>query len=397
MPHFALAGRVKTFDVAIVGRGIAGLSLATEILRRTEKSVAIVGPRHHAEGSATLAAQGISSIKGLVLARDPLFAAKLAGHRALLDWIGALTKESGVPVGLDRGGVGELSQDIGDFRELVGRAYQRRFQGVFCPREGRFVGRFRGKSAYGLLHPGDLWFDPQDALNAMEAMLRKAQQRVAFFDKTVKSFEDNTQAGKLITRFDGDEKIQAERVIVAAGFATPGLLTTGLPKVGWREVGGETFVSTPLPSGPLDFRPIGRDPPGNGVASPVSSFVRGTSSVTIRPNGTIILGSTTGDSPGDVKVYPLNTMAYEIGLLAGSDAFDPASYRSRWGLRLRSKDRAPVCGAVPGHEGRLWAFSGFYKNGLQLAPLLAPMVAEAIAFADESRIPFQFSTRRFGS
>jgi glycine/D-amino acid oxidase-like deaminating enzyme len=35
---------VKDFDLAIVGRGIAGLALAREILIRTKLTVAIIGP-----------------------------------------------------------------------------------------------------------------------------------------------------------------------------------------------------------------------------------------------------------------------------------------------------------------------------------------------------------------
>ena len=89
-------------------------------------------------------------------------------------------------------------------------------------------------------------------------------------------------------------------------------------------------------------------------------------------------------------------MAYEIEMMAGHQATDPAAWQSRFGLRLRTKDRAPVCGRLSGFADRIWVFSGFYKNGLQLAPLMAADLAQAIASNDETVISKQCIASRFG-
>jgi|GEM_PF-1867114 len=395
MPGATLAGRVKEFDVAVVGRGIAGLSAAREILRETRLRIAVIGPDIPVHGSATIAAQGVSAIKGLVVAREPLFAAKLAGHRMLGDWIDSISRESESPVNIDRQGVAEIARDLPDYQKRIGRAYQGRFQGVFGPVEGSFRTRFLAEPAFGILYPEDLWFDPAGAINSLEALLRKASSRVEFLPKAVVSIEAGTPGDGMVAniRLEGDGRVKAGRVILAAGFATPGLLPSGTTHVGWRLVGGETFESPVLPSKKVHFAASGGIEPEREV----SSFVCGTFSVTRLADGRIVAGSTTGESPGEYKVSPVDSMRYEIAMMAGSPGVESAAFRSRWGLRLRSKDRSPVCGMVPGFGGRLWVFSAFYKNGLQLAPFLAKALVQAIGINDEIAIPLHFRASRFGA
>lgn len=398
MPRDSLAGRVKDFDLAIVGRGIAGLALAREILIRTKLTVAIIGPDTPVSGSATVVAQGVSAIKGLVIAKEPLFAAKLAGHRMLPDWIGGVSRASGRPIASDSQGVGEITKDIPDFQARMGRSYQGRFQGIFGPLRGTFASPLTGAKAFGVLHPEDLWFDPVEALMSLESLLLKAEGRIEFLPRRVLALGDARDQTLLL---DGDERIKAARVVIAAGFASPDLLPSGSLPAGWRLVGGETFISPSfispsLPSRPAQFVCDDAGEPGRLV----SSFVRGTFSVSRLPDGRVVAGSTTGKAPGEFRDSPLNSMSYELSLLAPAASQDtslaPQGWTSRWGLRLRSKDRSPVCGALPGFENRIWVFSGFYKNGLQLAPLLATCLTQAMATNDENHIPSEFRASRFG-
>ncbi len=386
---------MKEFDVAVVGRGIGGLSVAREILRQTTLRIAVIGPDSPVYGSATLAAQGVSAIKGLVVARDPLFAAKLAGHRMLGDWIDAISRESGCLVSQDRQGVAEITRDLADYQGRIGRAYQGRFQGVFGPIEGTFRAARSGQSTFGVLYPEDLWFDPAGAINALEVMLRKASARVEFLPKTVLSVEEVVRGNRVVAsiRLAGDKSLEASRAILATGFATPQLLPPGSLQAGWREVGGETFESCVIPSNPLHFEASGDGEP----VREVSSFVRGTFSATRLVDGRIVAGSTTSQAAEKTIFSPVESMSYEIGLLTGSKKIDATAFQSRWGQRLRTKDRSPVCGKVPGSGSCLWVFSAFYKNGLQLAPSLAGPMAQAVATNDESSIPLQFRPRRFGA
>jgi glycine/D-amino acid oxidase-like deaminating enzyme len=384
---------VKHFDVAIIGRGIAGLSLARELLQNTTKSIALIGPEKALDGSGTIVAQGISTIRGLVLAKDDLFAAKLAGHRHLSSWLKSVSQESGLDIPFHGGGVGEVATTLESFREGMDRAYHRRFQGVFGPVAGHFSGS--AHRAYGALHQGDFWFDPEDAMKALEAALRKAGPRFTAISKIVLSVclpgSDRVQ----ITTDDG-ESLAASQVVFAAGANTPTLLEGPfeLRRAGWRRVEGETFITPKMAAAPLPlFLP---DTGGHHSAQPVSSFVRGAFSLSRRKNGSLIVGSTTYKKGSNSKKNPVESMLYEASMVMGKSASEHLVWTPQWGVRLRASDRAPVCGVISGSSNRLWVFSGFYKNGLQLAPFLAQPLAQAIAMDDESPIFSYLRPSRFG-
>lgn len=408
--------------MAVVGRGIAGLSLARELLFKTKKSIVLIGPETALPGSATVVAQGVSAVKGLVLGKEPLFAAKLAGHRFLKKWLAEVSRESGLGVSFDGAGVGEISTTMEDLQWNMTRAYHRRFQGIFGAVSGTFSGseswpgtasseRPLGANPYrghhqGVLHPEDFWFDPEEALCALENLLSKAHHQVTSVFRTAAalSLEDS---GLVQIRFDGQEAVTARQVVLAAGHQTPSLLAGilgssqgfdfgPLKTAGWSEVGGETLTFQAPRSGPLAFSAASFHGPGLGV----SSFVRRTHSLTRKKNGCLIAGSTaqkTLEKPVEKKLLsPVYSMAYEIEMMAGHQATDPAAWQSRFGLRLRTKDRAPVCGRLLGFADRIWVFSGFYKNGLQLAPLMAADLAQAMASNDETVISKQCRASRFG-
>ncbi len=388
---------MKHFDVAIIGRGIAGLSLARELLHQTSKSVTLIGPEKALIGSGTAVAQGISTTRGLVLAKDDIFAAKLSGHRHLLSWLKSVSRESGLEISFHGGGVGEVATTLESFREGIDRAYHRRFQGVFGPVPGHFSSP--GHQAYGVLHQGDFWFDPEEAMKALEAASLKAGTRFNTVSKIVSSVgllgSDRVQ---IIT--DDGESVTASEVVFAAGASTPTLLEGSgeLHGAGWRQVEGETFVSSTEVAAPSPFiLPLfSPECGGSHPDHPVSSFVRGAFSLSRRKNGSLIVGSTTYKKGSNSKKNPVESMSYEVSLMAGNAASAPLTWTPRWGVRLRASDRAPVCGAVPGSLKRLWVFSGFYKNGLQLAPFLAQSLAQAIATKDESPIFEYLRPSRFG-
>lgn len=384
---------MKKIDVAIIGRGIAGLSLARELLQKTTKSIAVIGPEKTLVGSGTAVAQGISTIRGLVLANDAVFAAKLAGHRHLLPWLKAVSRESGLEIDFHGGGVGEVSTTLEAFREGMDRAYHRRFQGVFGPVAGHFSGS--AHRAYGVLHQGDFWFDPEEALKALEAALLKAGARFSTISKIVSSVGLQGSGQVQIITDDG-ESMTASQVVFAAGANTPTLLEGPfeLRGAGWRRVEGETFISPKVAAAPLPlFLP---DRGGNHPDQPMSSFVRGAFSLSRRKNGSLIIGSTTYKKGSISKKNPVESMMYEASSMMGMPNPDPAAWTPQWGIRLRAGDRAPVCGAISGSLNRLWVFSGFYKNGLQLAPFLAQPLAQAIAINDESPIFSYLRPSRFG-
>jgi len=327
------------------------------------------------------------------LAKDEIFAAKLAGHRHLSSWLKSVSRESGAEISVHDGGVGEVAPTIAAFREGMDRAYHRRFQGVFGPVAGHFSGP--GSRAYGVLHQGDFWFDPEEAMKALEAALLKAGHRFSAISKIVSSVELQG-SDKVRVMTDDGESMMASQVVYAAGANTPTLLEGPfeLRGAGWRRVEGETFISPKVAAAPLPlFLP---DSGGNHPDQPVWSFVRGAFSLSRRKNGSLIVGSSTYKKGSISKKNPVESMMYEASSMMGMPNPDPAAWTPQWGIRLRAGDRAPVCGAISGSLNRLWVFSGFYKNGLQLAPFLAQPLAQAIALNDETPIFSYLRPSRFG-
>ena len=384
---------MKHFDVAVVGRGIAGLCLARELLQTTQKSIALIGPEQAMSGSGTIVAQGISAVRGLVLAKDSLFAAKLAGHHHLRTWLPKISGEAGLEVPFHDGGIGEMATSLSEFQVGMDRAYHRRFLGVFGPIAGNFSGS--GLKAFGVLHREDFWFDPQEALRALELVLRLGSSRLVGLSRQVLSVSLQGTEGVRLTLDEG-EVITAGQVVLAAGANTPNLLQNNSEflAAGWRKIEGETFLASKVEAAVPEF--IASDAASKGLSQPVASFVRGAFSLSQKQNGDLIAGSTTQKNAAGTAKNPLEAMAYEISMMVGKQAEFDLQWKPRWGVRLRTKDRAPICGVVPRSGNRLWLFSAFYKNGLQLAPLLARNLAQAIATNDESSIPYDLSPSRFG-
>jgi glycine/D-amino acid oxidase-like deaminating enzyme len=375
-------------DVVIVGAGIAGLSLAFELTRRSSIRVAVIAPSEHVAGSATPVAQGISAIKGLLLAREPLFHAKLSAHRFLPAWLAEVSASAGLSIAQNHCGVGELCPDLPAYQGVAGRIFQRRFHGAF----GVLAGTFGEAKINGLLYPGDFWFDPRGLLDALEeALCRTRGEQVTRIRARVVSLSSGepTQA-----KLDDGSSIFARHVVLANGWQAPQLLASAPASVrlltipGWKEVPGQTIEWAP-PSGRTFVAPYFQ--PGERL---VSSFVRGTKSVTLTPAGNIFAGSWEGDEQDF-----LPGVAQEASLFLPAADLQNSSVGAsvtRSGIRLRCKDRAPVCGPVsPDGRKGIWLFTGFYKNGLQLAPWLAGRVADALLAGNPDGIPVSFSTCRF--
>lgn len=385
---------MKPVDVAIIGRGIAGLAVCRELLRRGQKSIAVIGPDQPVSGSATIAAQGVCATKGLVLPQDPLFAAKLASHRQLPGWIQSLANDSGLAVSFSKGGVGEVFTDLGSYQSQLDRAYHKRFTGVFGPEFG--VWSHDDSLAFGLRHPEDFWFDPLEALNALDRVVQSSPHRVRLVPELVTALEMDAE-GSVNIWSAGVKILTAAKVVIAAGFESPRLMG-GIDikhRFNWSFSEGETFVSHGCAISGFCFKAP------NKVAKDfkTATFVHGTKSITVDDSGRAVLGSTArpcnstvSTNPGDTGIFEQHLLKMAFPVLKLSENL---LWRPRWGVRLRVRDRRPLVGSVSATASRLWLFTGFYKNGLQLAPFLAPNLAEAIESNDDSSIPREFSIKRF--
>jgi len=397
--------------VAVVGRGIVGLAVARELVLAGAR-VTLIGPQNR-RGSATRAAQGISSTKGLVVGNTPFFREKISGHAGLSAWLEGIERDSGQSLPIHRGGVWESGTTSQHYREIVDRVFRREPRGIFGADSGLmpepFTGALRAGSsltgvvesdlARDLRYPGDLWFDPGACLDAIEKWLIKSY--VTIFPEEVLAVERgrvHLVSGSLPETFD-------EVVIAAGPWSAEVLSASGaaLPGGLFVEVGGTGILSRPK-DGPSAIKESSNR--SSQTRQGDLCVVSGKLSIAVI-SGTLRAGSTTNPELG--RLASDEAIAREAGDLAAQipGAFGRHAgsvdkmlkhqgYLPTWGVRVRTRDRMPVVGSVPlAGGGRLWVATAFYKNGLQIAHTAAKTICSEIMNGPVARSRSPFSSARF--
>lgn len=361
--------------VHIVGRGIVGLSLGWELARKGW-SVTMVGPRE-APGTASVAAVGLSSVKGQLVGQKPLFQAKLKGHEFLRGWLHRLELEAGRILPRDLRGVVETFDDMTGYDGIHERVFHREFAGCHRMRlldraglELRGVTRVEARACGGFLYFRDLWFDPRLALEQLEACLLRRGS--TFRESPVRAVALGGKDGPSLHCDDGI--VPTFRTILACGAASTAVLAaSGITHFPMQGVAGETLFG-----------------PNPGI--PEMLLRRGKTNMVTTSSATIV-GST--DYPeGGIRPDPFATLALPVFLLNRRAETHVVS-----GVRARFRDRCPAVGPATATMGRdgLWVALGFYKNGLQLGPLFAQSLAHWLDSGEPDELSPAFQTTRFFS
>ncbi|MCY4444379.1 MAG: FAD-dependent oxidoreductase [Proteobacteria bacterium] len=123
--------------IAVIGAGIAGLSVAY-YLCKAQRCVHIYHHQQSGTMSASEAAQGVATLKGISLARSGVFHGKMRGFWALKELLSELSSHSLSCKDISpasslwhQGGVIEPFQTLKDYRLQAQRTYQRAPQGFF--------------------------------------------------------------------------------------------------------------------------------------------------------------------------------------------------------------------------------------------------------------------------
>ena len=348
-------------EVAVIGRGIIGLCVAQALMERGWH-VTVIGPQA-LYGTASRAAVGTSNLKGNISAEHPFFALKIAAHRGLEAWLGKLERLSKRPIARSFTGAFEPFTHVDDYRYVRERVFHRQFTGcrdakvveqqwlkAHFPRHEGFTSQTLGAYHYYR----DLWFDPEQCLDALEALLQ--QQGALFLDDPVDAVVPQADGG-IELRLAG-HGLRVSEVVLAAGiFSNQVLVNSGIPGVLQEPVEGETLIAQLSGVDPLSLK-VGK----------MNYVVH---------DGILRAGSSSRRQSDLLKCAPCP----ESAAFLCQDAqrfinFD--SYRTAWGIRGRFKNRMPGIGSVffPGFRShRLWLALGFYKNGLQLGHLFANNLA----------------------
>jgi glycine oxidase len=367
----------------VIGRGIVGLAVAFALMRSGRK-VTVIGPRDR-PGSATTAAVGLSSLKGLVLAKKPLFAAKMAAHEALPRWLREVEAAAGVPIVHSTAGVFEPFADLKAFDGIRERVFHREFTGCLrvnvVPREGLqtaipLLARSRGAFHY----VRDLWLEPVSCLAALELALRR--NGAVFLDPPVDRLRPTGDGRGVMVEGSG-LSLKGRDVVVAAGVFSDGILMgSGLSLPPQELVEGETArAEMGSATGLMGFSALMRSGKTNMVIH----------------QGRAWAGST---DRAKVSLDTCQLDAVAVALLAEKLA-DATAFSAFlppvWGVRGRYRDRAPAIGPLffPGCGRPVWVALGFYKSGIQLAHLFAQKLAMHIAGAPLFAADGPFWTSRF--
>lgn len=358
-----------SFDVAVVGAGVIGLSAAWRIAQEGA-SVALVERGEPGQQTSRVAAGMLAPVAEAAYGEERLLELTMASAAAYPAFIEELEAASGRSTGHIAGGALHVALDRDEAAELKRRR-------DFLTGLGLEV-EWLGPSACRELEPGlapgfhggirvaeEALVDPRLLTAALAAA--SAALPVTFISGEVAELlQDDGRATGL--RLAEGRTINADRVVVATGsWAGSGTWLPPELRPPVRPVKGQIVELAPRP----------------GVAGPgpVCSGILATERVYLVPraDGRLIVGATVEEQGFDTTVTAGGV--YELlreGYRALPDLAEMELVEATAGLRPASPDNLPIIGEDPLLPGLIHA-SGHYRNGILLAPLTGQAVADLVA------------------
>jgi len=348
--------------VHVIGRGIVGLAAAFALQRRGAR-ITVVGPAAR-QGSASRAAVGTSTLKGNILASSPFFALKLRGHAGLVAWLKTIEQASGSTIARDFGGSFEPFYNQKEYVYQRNRVFHRQFTGCYSLKvldsnalaakfssAGQFPAQTRGAFHYFR----DGWYDPPRCLEALEAALKLSGAE--FVGGNVLRIDPRPEGGQAIYTSDGTYLAQ-ETLLAAGVFSNEILANSGFKDIRQEPVEGETVVF---------------------AAPQLNDAVLKMGKLNLVSHAGVLRVGSSSRRAADLGLCAVNSAAAaELAVHAANQFGIESPFSTLWGIRGRFKDHCPAIGSLKWSDSkqRLWLATGFYKNGLQLAPLFAAKLAE---------------------
>ncbi len=372
-----------TARIAIIGRGIAGLTAAFRFALAGHQ-VVVIGPPALA-GSASVVAQGLLVSKGLILARDPLYALKLRGQRELNSWLRLIEQHAGLSLPRRLEGALEPFWSEAEYRYLRKRIFKLNFAGFtgvdVLSRDdlGGLVSAdlIKAGAIGAFLYPFDGWFDPQATLAALEIALKKLG--VGFCEAACERVEFAAPMVRVILR-DADVVVAKDAIIAAGAFSGPIMLRSGLSDQMLRSVLG------------LNLTCARQD-----TQKTYLPLVHGRRSLVVTDYAQVVGAASSRldqTMPSqDVLDQTRAAMIEAAQEFTSHSTEQLLAMTPRWGVRLNTADRRPLVGfANLGENRRLGFLTALYKSGLQIADLCAQQLCHAY---ESDEVSPAFSPERF--
>lgn len=377
------AAHKQSYDIAVIGGGIAGLAVAFEAARRGMRTVVLERDRLGA-GATGVAAGMLAPVSEAAFGELELLELNLDSAARYPDWAAAVSELSGVDPGYRACGTLVVARDRDQAEALERELSFRRDRGLAAE---RLLGSDARRREPGLAPairlaadiPGDHAVDPARLVAALGAAIEheKGELREGAEVAAV-ACEGERVCGVTLA---GGASIAAGAVVVAAGC--------------WSgRIGG------PAADASVSVRPVKgqllrlRDPAGAGLLKRV---VRSEDAYLVpRGDGRYVLGATVEERGFDTTVTAGATfelLREAIDLVPGVAELEVEEALA--GLRPGTPDNAPVLG--PGaREGLHWA-TGHYRHGVLLAPVTGAAVLAGITGEPPPEAARPFRAGRFAS
>lgn len=373
----------RSFDVAVVGGGIAGLAVAWRAQQRGLRTL-VLERGALAQGATHVAAGMLAPVSEARLAERDLLALGRASAGLYPAFVAELASASGRDPGYLTCGTLVVARDRDEAEALDRELAERRSLGLPVERLLASEARRREPALAPTLRlaldvPDDHAIDPRALSAALAAAVERGggelRERAEVARIAVAPGGDRVEGVELT---DG-ERIEAPQVVVAAGAWAAAL--DGLPehaRIPLRPVKGQILRL--------------RDPAGSGLVTRVLRMRPGY--LVPRGDGRYVLGATMEEQGFDTTV----TAGGLFELLRDATELVPGLAElvveeAEAGLRPGTPDNAPVLG--PGAIAGLHWAAGHFRHGILLAPITAALLAASLAGEELPELAAPFSASRF--
>lgn len=359
----------KVYDLAVVGGGAIGASIAWEAAARGMR-VAVL-ERGRMCGGASRVAAGMIGAQLEFHRPGPLYHWALESRARYPGFAERLFEETGVDAEYSQTGIlrvagdgeeGEGLRELGNWQSGLGQRAQ-----WLSPSEAREMEPALGEGAGALWLPDDGNVSVPRLADALAAAARK---RCAVFEGSeVREISTDGEGVRVATQ---DRATLADRAVIATG-AWAGPLRPGA-----------RLAVGPVKGQVMTVRPRGGNTLGKTVFSAHGYFVP-------KRDGTIVVGATAEPDAGfspEVTVGAVRRLAEGMArVLPGLG--DAVLEGVRAGFRPCPGDGRPVMGPDP-ENPRIWHARGHCRNGILLAPVVASWMADLLLGTDVSDLKRTF-------
>ncbi len=364
------------YDIAIIGGGVIGLSLARR-LALEGASLVVVDPA--SAPKATTAAAGMLAPSFESIHGGALYDFSAESMRRWPSFAQSVESESGDEIDYRDDGILGVALRDDDAAALSVQHDQLKTRGADVAMLSGADARalepaLSEKVVAAMAAPTNAQVDPKPLQGALRRSV--SLHGGDLIDALATALERDGAAWRLSTAFS--EPLRADAVVIASG-AGPRWPFDHIARPPIFPVKGEAFAIE------------------TGDGAPVRRVVRGPGAyICPKAGGRIVIGATEAPNCDDLIVSPAAVADLRRAAVAVAPALADYGHDEGWaGLRPATPDGAPILGSVPGAPGA-WFALGHYRNGVLLAPASADALAAAILGRQGEIDLSPFGADRFG-